>query len=113
MTDAAARDELLRLAWDAVRGWTAESVGNVPAGQRAVEAGAAPADVATAMMAAAYEAVFSLLSVLDEGADPDSDADSQPSWAVVTVPKGERLDGLHEEVLMADPTGREGSDLFE
>lgn len=112
VTDEATRDEVLRLAWHGIRGWTAENVVDVPVGLRVVEAGADPDDVARAMSAAAYEAVFNLLSVLDEGADPESDSEAA-AWSVVTVPDGKPLDGLHEDVLAADPTGQEGSDLFE
>lgn len=106
-----ARSELLRLAWSGVRGWRADNVTNLPAAQRAVEAGAAPHDLALAMSAAAYEAVFSLLCVLDEGGDPNGEA-GPPSWVVVEPASGFPLDGLHEDVLSADPTGQEGRDLF-
>lgn len=110
MSDAA-RDELLRLAWSEVRAWTADNVTNFPAASRAIAAGAAPLDVARAMNAAAYEAVFGLLSVLDEGGDPHGDDPAPPAWAVVSLPDGRPLDGLHEDLLSADPTGLEGADL--
>lgn len=105
------RESLLRLAWQGVRRDPAR-LANLPAARRAIDAGASPDDLARAMSAAAYEAVFALLFVLDEGGDPHSDQASSESWRVVALPRGEHLAGLHEEVLMADPTGREGSDLF-
>jgi hypothetical protein len=105
------REELLRLAWSGIRGWTPDNVTNVPAARRAVANGADPTDLAVAMSAAAYEAVFSLLFLLDEGAGPDSDPDAQ-GWAVTSYPQGEPMLGLHEDVLIFDPTGRDGSDLF-
>lgn len=90
------RDALLQSAWEAIRGWTPENVGNVPAAARAVAAGADPGDVATALTAAGYEAVFALVEALD----------------VSEVFPDEELQGLHEDLLSADPTGREGEDFF-
>jgi hypothetical protein len=105
------RAELLRLAWSGIRRWRAQNVANLPAAKRAVDAGAAPDDVAVAMNAAAYEAVFSLLFALDEGGGPNGEP-GPAAWSVVRQPDGSPMDGLHEEVLMADPTGEEGQDLF-
>jgi hypothetical protein len=106
-----ARAELLKLAWSGIRGWRPDNVANLLAARRAVEAGAAPQDLALAMSAAAYEAVFSLLFVLDEGGDPNGEP-GPPAWAVVDPQSRSPLDGLHEGVLSADPTGQEGRDLF-
>jgi len=63
------------------------------------------------MGAAAYEAVFSLMFMLDEGADPHG-APGPRLWALVDRPGGQPIEGLHEDLLMADPTEREGGDLF-
>jgi hypothetical protein len=112
MSDAV-RDDLLRLAWSEVRAWTPDNLANLPAASRAIAAGADPMDLARAMNAAAYEAVFALLFVLDEGGNPHGDEPSPPAWAVVSLPDGQPLDGLHEDVLSADPTGLEGADLGE
>ena len=106
-----ARAELFRVAWGDIRGWREDNLANLPAAQRAIDAGAAPADVALAMSAAAYEAVFTLMFALDEGADPNGQPGRQ-LWALVDPSDGRRIAGLHEEVLMADPSGREGGDLF-
>jgi hypothetical protein len=105
------RAELLRLAWSGIRRRRADNVAKLAAAQRAIEAGAPPDDLARAMNAAAYEAVFSLLFALDEGGDPNSES-GPPAWAVVQASDGTHLAGLHEDVLSADPTGQEGQDLF-
>jgi hypothetical protein len=112
VTGDSPRAELLRLAWQGIRMWSPDNIENLPAAQRAASMGAAPADVAAALNAAAYEAVFNLLFILDDGGAPNGDDMAPAAWAVVALPGGEQLHGLHEEVLMADPTGREGSDLF-
>lgn len=57
-------DDRLRLVsnlWGVIRGLTTENVRNYPAAARAIDAGADPADVVTAMTAAAYEATFNTL----------------------------------------------------
>jgi hypothetical protein len=105
------RDELLRLTWAQVRGWTPENLMNLPAARRLLEAGASSVDLATAMNAASYEAVFGLLALLDERADPDGESDDD-SWALVDPESNQSIDGLHEDLLTADPTGQEGQDLF-
>jgi len=46
------------------------------------------------MSAAAYEAVFTLIFALDEGADPNSEPGPQ-RWAVVDPSDGQRIAGLH------------------
>ena len=96
-------DDRLRLAsnlWGVIRGLTAENVRNYPAAARAIDAGADPADVVTAMTAAAYDATFSTLFSLTAEEDIKALADSG-----VAI-------GLHEDLLSADPTGLEGADLF-
>ncbi len=60
--------------------------------QHMLAAGVAPRDVLTFARSVAYESVFATLYALD---DPD-------------VEDGESLLMLHEELLGADPSGREG-----
>ena len=86
--------------WGDIRRLTTENALNYPAAARAIHAGADPNDVVTAMTAAAYEAVFGTLFRLT--AEEDLKALTE-SGAVL---------GLHESLLSADPTGREGADLF-
>jgi hypothetical protein len=117
-----ARWLVARRVWlDCINSWTADTVALIPAVQRAVDAGAAPSDVAQAMRVAAYEAAFGVLSLIDEGYDPGAPEDA-PGWALVEVRfdgreeselSGRILDGLHEDVLGADPSGREGADLWQ
>jgi hypothetical protein len=84
---------------------------------RVLEQGANPSDLSRAMRLAAYEAVFTVLSILDEGYDPDAPEDA-PGWRLMeTGPLSDQLTGrdvggLHEDVLTLDPSGLEGSDLF-
>lgn len=116
-----ARDVFLRLVWEAVRGWHDGNVTNVPAASRAVAAGAGAQDVALAMNAAAYEAVFQVLSLIDERGDAEAERDA-PGWALVAAVENDdgtlaptdldALSYLHEDLLTADPSGVEGADLF-
>lgn len=94
------RDQILRDLWESIRGFTAENVRNYPAAARAIDAGAASDDLVVAMTVAAYEATFETLYQLTGERDL---ADLTGSGA------GEML---HEDLLSADPTGREGADLF-
>jgi hypothetical protein len=91
----------------------------VPAARRAVDAGADPDDLIVAMRAAAYAAVHAALYVIDE---PDIAAPQDaPGWSLMEVryddldeelQTGRRIGGLHESILSADPSGREGADLW-
>jgi hypothetical protein len=117
-----ARWLVLRQIWrDSINGWTPESIAAIPAAQRAVGAGADAADVAQTMRAPAYEAAFGVLSLIDEGYDPDAPAEA-PGWVLAEIrfddreesePSRRTVDGLHEDLLGADPCGREGADLWE
>jgi hypothetical protein len=97
-----------------------EGMSHVPAAQRLLAAGADPQDLSTAMRAAAYAAVFGVLYRIDSMTDEDSPADA-PGWMLVEVmanedgdneSTGRHVAGLHESILGADPSGRDGSDLF-
>jgi hypothetical protein len=114
------RDSLLRGMWGLIRGWSVDNVANVPSARRAIDAGAEPRDVVLAMQAAAYEAVFGVVSLLDDGAPDDVDLGA-PGWVLMGAIEhedgtrevtGDAFVGLHESLLSADPTGREGSDFF-
>ncbi|HEV2126616.1 MAG TPA: hypothetical protein VGW38_27975 [Chloroflexota bacterium] len=116
------RAVFLRLVWEAIRGWNEGNINNIPAASRAVTAGAAAKDVALAMNAAAYEAVFQVLSLIDERGDAEAELDA-PGWALVAAVESDdgsvtptdlyALSFMHESLLTADPTGVEGADLFE
>lgn len=94
------RERILSALWAGVRGLDAQRVGNFPAAARAIAAGAEPADVVQAMTAYAYEATFNALFVLTSEED------------LTALATSGALDGLHEDLLTADPTGDEGRDLF-
>lgn len=57
-----------------------------------------------------------MLSVLDEGYDPQAPADA-PGWQLMETGAaskqltGRDVRGLHEDILSLDPSGREGSGL--
>jgi hypothetical protein len=75
----------------------------VSAAGRVLEQGANPADLSRTMRLAAYEAVFAVLSILDEGYDPDAPEDA-PGWRLMETAESDRLTGrdvggLHEDIL--------------
>jgi len=116
-----ARWLVLRRIWREIDSWTVDTIAGVPAAQRAVAAGADPADVAQAMRSAAYDAAFSVLVRVDEGYDPEAPPDA-PGWLLTEIrfddsdegtPSGRDVGGLHESILSADPSGREGADLWQ
>lgn len=122
MPDDDLRRALLQLLWQEVRLYQpAETITSVPAASRALQAGAAPADIVAAMHHAAYEAIFGMLEVLDERM-PANPAPGAPGWVLLPVIQSEdgetvlgdarELAGLHEDFLTADPTGLEGADFF-
>jgi hypothetical protein len=101
MSVAEDRERVLGELWSTIRSLNPQSIQNYPAAARAVASGASAEDVALAMTASAYEAVFGALYVLTGEEDI---RDLAGSGAV---------SGLYEDLLGSDPTGREGSDLFE
>jgi hypothetical protein len=115
-----ARWLILRQLWPkCVNTWTAETINEVPAAHRAIAAGADPEDLILAMRAAAYGAVHAALYVID-GPDIAAPPDA-PGWSLMEVryddldeelETGRRIGGLHESILSADPSGREGADLW-
>lgn len=124
MDDTDLRERLLAATWQEIRGVTTENIGNYPVAQRLIDAGADPATLATAMNAAAYEAVFVVLEMLSSQFTDDDHLDADTGWAVfpialtaddehITIIEDQNLYMLHEELLGADPTGNEGADLFE
>ncbi|HEX4301619.1 MAG TPA: hypothetical protein VHZ78_02415 [Rhizomicrobium sp.] len=81
--------------------------------KRVLALGAARSDIAAIARMVAYRTVFDLLAHIDEGCDPDRPA-GLPGWTLIETdrndhPTGRAVGGLHEDVLMLDPTGREGS----
>ena len=107
---------LERLWTEFVEGWTAEAaVRSNPAARRAVEAGANPQDVAQALRAAAYSAVFGTLHRIDSGRAPEAPPGA-PGWRLIEVsgglPTGNDLTGLDETFVRLDPSGRAGADLW-
>lgn len=116
-----ARESLLRAVWNDILSTNASTVASVPAAARAIDAGASPDDVVTAMRAASYETAFGLLFLLTSEHAPEGRPDATDGWALVPfdlttqTPRyqnAEVFDAVHEDLLTADPTGREGADLW-
>ena len=100
MNDDDDRGRIVRQLWTHIRSLNAQNVRNYPAAARAIDGGASPDDVVLAMAAASYEATFNTLFRLTGEEDIASLAESGAA------------NMLHEDLLSADPTGREGQDLF-
>jgi hypothetical protein len=97
-----------------INGW-GDGIGNLPAAQRALQAGADPEDLTQLARAVAYDTVFAMLYHLDDD-DPDAFTDTLPSWALIEIdregaPTGRNVDALYEDLLTLDPSGKDGHDL--
>ncbi|AVT34191.1 hypothetical protein C6361_05355 [Plantactinospora sp. BC1] len=109
-----ARYRFLRTLWPRmIDGWH-DGITNIPAARRALDAGASRPDLTQLARAVAYETVFAMLQHL--GDDERATAEV-PSWTLAEISRtghitGRQLDGLHEDLLALDPSGREGQDLW-
>ena len=116
------RGRLLQQVWSEIRSHHESTVRNYPCAARAIEAGASPKDLVTAMTAASYETAFRLLFLLSAEHAEEGDSEVTIGWTLseaellesgAAVPNGSHaLDSLHEDLLSCDPTGLEGQDLF-
>lgn len=113
-----ARFVLLRSLWrGAIDGWASQgALEQVAAARRLLDAGANRDDLVLLARAVAYEAVFAAVDELDCGGDVNVSG-VDVGWAVMESgedgsPTGRRLSGLHEDLLMMDPSGRDGTDLW-
>lgn len=113
------REALLRAVWREILATTPDNVRNFPAAERAIAAGASADDVVTAMQAASYETAFRLLYLVASQHAPDADdvPDLDSGWALIdfdlTSPgPPSALEGVHEDLMEADPSGRAGEDLW-
>jgi hypothetical protein len=78
--------------------------------KRMQEAGVAVEDIGSVARFVAFESIFSVLDRIDEGSDPE--IDDGPGWVLAEVDTngdgtGRIVGGLHEDILMLDPSGRE------
>ncbi|MGW7437879.1 hypothetical protein [Streptomyces sp. NPDC054849] len=114
-----ARFLLLRSLWrDPIDGW--EDPGafdQLPAAQRLLAAGANRNDLVRFARAVAYESVFATVDELDSGGDVNVSG-VDVGWVVMEsgedgTSTGRPLTGLHEDLLMRDPSGRDGADLWQ
>jgi hypothetical protein len=94
---------------------TEDVIRRFPAGARLLDAGASLADLSTLLRAIAYDAAFGVIDRIDEGHDPDAPSDAS-GWTLMETSQGSitgrTLDGLHEYLLMLDPSGHDGADLL-
>jgi hypothetical protein len=78
--------------------------------RRLLALGADPEDIASICRWVAYETAFGVVELIDAGID---EGDAGRGWQLIEtdeedIPTGRILQGLHEELLTADPSGREG-----
>jgi hypothetical protein len=113
------REALLRAVWREILATTPDNVRNFPAAERAIAAGASADDVVTAMQAASYETAFRLLYLVASHHVPDGEdgTDFGNGWALVefdpaSTGSPSALEGVHEDLMEADPSGRAGEDLW-
>jgi hypothetical protein len=116
------RSRLLQQVWSEIRSHHESTVRSYPCAARAIEAGAAPDDLVTAMTAASYETAFRLLFLLSAEHAEEGDSEATIGWTLAeadllasgkALPNGSSaLASLHEDLLSSDPTGLEGQDLF-
>ncbi|WP_238008728.1 hypothetical protein KZZ52_03095 [Dactylosporangium sp. AC04546] len=111
----AARYRFLHTLWPRMIDAWQTGIDNIPAAQRALQAGADHDDLARLARVVAYETVFGLLYHLDDD-DPDELANALPGWRLVETdsdgtPTGRTVEGLYESLLSLDPSGRDGSDF--
>jgi hypothetical protein len=120
-----ARWLILRALWSTIDSFAREGTEGVraaPAAARLLDAGADPGDLSTAMRHAAMSGVFGALVTIDEMTARHVPRNA-PGWLLMEtrydpdaddyVTTGRTVGGLHESLSSADPSGREGSDLFE
>jgi hypothetical protein len=91
------------------RGFFADA-GHAMAKMRA--AGISDADIAAVARMTAYSTAFRILDRIDEGYYPAVDNDD-PGWVLMERDHdgnltGRQVSGLHEDLLMLDPSGRDG-----
>ncbi|MCO5967471.1 hypothetical protein [Actinoallomurus soli] len=113
-----ARFLLLRQVWEqAINGFDRPgAIDAVPAAARLLDSGADRADLITLARRAALDAAFAVLYALDVP-NLDVDDDSLPGWSVHETSgdggrPGRHMDGLHEDLLIMDPSGRQAEDLL-
>lgn len=80
---------------------------------RMTDRGVSATEIATLARWVAYETVFGVLFHLADGMDAEA-GDDDPGWALMETegfggpPTGRHVDALHEDLLIMDPSGREG-----
>lgn len=78
--------------------------------RRMLDAGITLDDIGSVARMIAYEAVFNVLEIIDEGYDSDIE---KPGWALMELdetgePTGRHVAALHEDILIMDSSGVEG-----
>jgi hypothetical protein len=113
-----ARFLFLRAMWpDVIDRWSSEdAIRKLPVGARLLDGGASVTDVARLLRGVAYETAFAVVDRVDEGYDPAA-PDDAPGWTLIETDRegnatGRIVGGLHEDLLILDPSGVEGADLW-
>jgi len=101
------RGLLLQQVWTEIRSRHEITVRNYPCATRAIEAGASPDDLVTAMTAASYETAFWLPFLLSVEHVEEGDSEATISW---TLAEGELWAGLAPRVGL-DYLHEEGQEL--
>jgi hypothetical protein len=83
---------------------------------RLVHEGAGEDLLVEAVRGIVYDAVVTVIGIIDGGFDSEA-PDDAPGWSLTETGldgnlTGRDVGGLHESLLQADPLGREGSDFF-
>jgi hypothetical protein len=82
--------------------------------ERLLALGGTREELASIARMVAYSTAFEVVHHIDEGCDAEFNEEQRyPTWNLIEVgpddqPTGRLVDGLHEDLLMMDPSGREG-----
>jgi hypothetical protein len=114
-----ARFLILRRLWaDVVGPWmTQDSLPDVEPARRLLAAGADAHDVMLLGRSAAYDAMVSMVGIIDAGADWDIAPDG-PGWSLMETDAdgestGRPVSALHESLLETEPSGNDGENLWD
>jgi hypothetical protein len=115
---------LLHVCWGIINSWAKPgALRQIPAAVHLANEGAELVELTQFARAVAYATIYDVLYLLDEGPEQrlrQSLGEWEPgfpTWRLVLAdaeeaPTEDVLEGLHEGLLSADPSGQEGSDFL-